>query len=189
MNKVNFIYFCSEQLKNGIMIALYIIGGIIALIALLAFIVPVRFAYEAETIVNKPKAEVFDYLKHLKNQNYWSVWILTATDMVQEFSGTDGQPGFISAWEGKKAGKGAQELLKFVDGERIDTELRFEKPFKATNKGYFITTAVDANKTKVVWGMAGKSPRPFNIVSVLMKGVLMKDFNTGLSNVKKNLEK
>lgn len=171
------------------MMALYIIGGLILLIALLAFIVPSDFTYEVETTINKPKAQVFDYFKHLKNQNYWSVWILTSTDMKQEYTGTDGQPGFISAWEGKKAGKGAQELIKVTDGERIDTELRFEKPFKATNKGYFITTAMDANKTKVVWGMSGKSPRPFNIVSVLMKGALMKDFNTGLANAKKELEK
>ncbi|MBA3971232.1 MAG: SRPBCC family protein [Bacteroidetes bacterium] len=171
------------------MIALDIIASIIGLIAFLALVVPVSFTYEAEIIVNKSKAEVFDYLKHLKNQNYWSVWILNATDMVQEYSGTDGQPGFISAWEGKKAGKGAQELLKVADGERIDTELRFEKPFKANNKGYFITTTVDATKTKIVWGMSGNSPRPFNIVSVLMKGRLLKDFNQGLANAQKNLEK
>ncbi|CAN5405089.1 hypothetical protein BH10BAC1_BH10BAC1_06740 [soil metagenome] len=171
------------------MIALDIIASIVALIAFLAFVIPSAFTYEAEVIVNKPKAQVFDYLKHLKNQNEWSVWILNATDMVQEYSGTDGQPGFISAWEGKKAGKGAQELIKVTDGERIDTDLRFEKPFKTNNKGFFKTTEVDANKTKVVWGMSGNSPRPFNIVSVLMKGMLLKDFNQGLANVKKNLEK
>lgn len=171
------------------MIAIDIITSIIALIALLALVIPRAFNNEAEIVVNKPKAEVFDYLKHLKNQNEWSVWILNAPDMVQEHSGTDGQPGFISGWEGKKAGKGAQELIKVTDGERIDTELRFQKPFKANNKGYFTTTAVDANKTKVVWGMSGNSPRPFNIVSVLMKGMLLKDFNQGLANVKKNLEK
>ena len=150
---------------------------------------PTAFAYEVEIIVNKPKTQVFDYLKYLKNQNDWSVWILNSTDMKQEYFGTDGTAGFISAWEGKKAGKGAQELIKVTEGERVDTELRFEKPFKTTNKGYFITTAVDVNKTKIVWGMAGESPRPFNVISALMKGTLMKDFNQGLSNVKKNLEK
>ena len=150
---------------------------------------PSDFTYEVEITVNKPKAEVFDYMKHLKNQNDWSVWILKATDMKQEYSGTDGTAGFIASWEGKKAGKGAQELIKITEGERIDTELRFEKPFKVNNKGYFITTSVDTNKTKVVWGMSGNSPRPFNVISALMKGVLMKDFNEGLANVKKNLEK
>lgn len=171
------------------MIALYTILSIVFAFLVIAVAMPSAFTYEVEIIINKNKSEVFDYLKHLKNQNEWSVWILSATDMKQEYIGTDGSVGFISAWEGKKAGKGAQELIKITEGERIDTELRFEVPFKATNKGYFITTAVDANKTKVVWGMAGKSPRPFNVISALMKGRLMKDFNQGLANVKKNLEK
>ena len=171
------------------MLALYIISGVIIAFTLLAFIMPSDFTYEVDTTINKSKKEVFDYLKFLKNQNDWSVWILNATDMKHEFKGTDGTEGFIYAWEGKKSGKGAQELIKITDGERIDTELRFEKPFKTTNKGYFITTAVDPNKTKVVWGMTGKSPRPFNVISVLMKGALMKDFHQGLANVKKNLEK
>jgi len=171
------------------MIALYILISVVIAFLIIALVMPTAFSYEVEIIVNKPKAEVFDYLKYLKNQNNWSVWILTATDMKQEYTGTDGTAGFISAWEGKKAGKGAQELIKVTEGERVDTELRFEKPFKTTNKGYFITTAVDANKTKVVWGMAGDSPRLFNVISALMKGTLMKDFNQGLSNVKKNLEK
>lgn len=171
------------------MIALYILISIIIAFLIIALVMPTAFSYEVETTINKPKAEVFDYLKYLKNQNEWSVWILTATDMKQSETGTDGTPGFILAWEGKKAGKGAQELIKITEGERIDTELRFEVPFKVTNKGYFITTAVDANKTKVVWGMAGNSPRPFNVISALMKGRLMKDFNQGLANAKKNLEK
>lgn len=171
------------------MIAVYILLSIIIAFLIIALAMPTAFTYEAEIVVNKSKAEVFDYLKHLKNQNHWSVWILNSTDMKQEYTGTDGTVGFISAWEGKKAGKGAQELKKIVEGERIDTELRFEKPFKTTNTGYFITTAVDANQTKIVWGMSGDSPRPFNVVSAFMKGTLMKDFNQGLANVKKNLEK
>ncbi len=171
------------------MIALYILLSIIIAFLIIALVMPTAFAYEVEIIVNKPKAEVFNYLKYLKNQNDWSVWILTATDMKQTETGTDGTPGFILAWEGKKAGKGAQELIKITEGERIDTELRFEVPFKVTNKGYFITTTVDPNKTKIVWGMGGDSPRPFNVISAMMKGRLMKDFNQGLANVKKNLEK
>lgn len=171
------------------MIALYVIGGLILLIAVLSFILPSVFTYEVETVINKDKTTVFNYFKHLKNQNEWSVWIMKATDMVQDFSGTDGQVGAVYAWEGKKAGKGAQKLVKITEGERIDTELNFEKPFKAKNVGYFITSSVGGDKTKVVWGMSGKSPRPFNVVSVLMKGALMKDFNEGLANAKKNLEK
>lgn len=171
------------------MIALYIIGGIILLIALLAFVIPTAFEHKAEIVINKPKTEVFEYLKSLKNQNNWGVWNQMDPEMKQVFTGTDASVGFISAWEGKKAGKGAQEIKKITEGERIDLELRFEKPFKVTNSVYYTTTTVEGNKTKVVWVMYGNSPRPFNIMFLLMKGALLKDFNKGLANLKAILEK
>lgn len=171
------------------MIALYIIGGIILLIALLAFAVTTAFEHKAEIVINKPKPEVFEYLKSLKKQNNWSVWAKMDPDMKQEFTGTDSSVGSISSWEGKKAGKGVQEIEKITEGERIDIELRFEKPFKVSNKVYFATTTVEGNKTKIVWAMHGNSPRPFNLLFPLMKGSVLKDFNQGLVNLKTLLEK
>ena len=58
------------------MIALDIIACIVALIAFLAFVIPVTFTYEVETIVNKPKSEVFNYLKHLKNQKKFLIGLI-----------------------------------------------------------------------------------------------------------------
>ncbi len=171
------------------MIALYIIGGIILLIVLLSFAVTTAFEHKAEIVINKPKGEVFEYLKSLKKQNDWSVWAKMDPEMKQTFTGTDCSVGFISAWEGKKSGKGAQEIEKITEGERIDIELRFEKPFKVTNKVYFATTIIEGNKTKIVWAMHGKSPRPFNLLFPLMKGSVLKDFNQGLANLKALLEK
>lgn len=171
------------------MIALYIIGGIILLITLLAFLVPTAFEHKATITINKSKAEVFEYLKSLKNQDKWSVWNQMDPNMKQEFTGTDSTVGFISAWEGKKAGKGAQEIKKITEGDRIDIELRFEKPFKITNKVYFATTNFEGNKTKIEWVMYGNSLRPFNLLFPLMVGSLLKDFNKGLANLKAILEK
>jgi hypothetical protein len=171
------------------MIALYIIGGIILLIVLLAFIVTTAFEHKAEIVINKPKEIVFEYLKSIKKQNDWSVWAQMDPNMKQEFTGTDCTVGFISAWDGKKSGKGAQEIKKITAGERIDIELRFERPFKVTNTVYFTTTTVEGDKTKVEWVMYGNSMRPFNLIFPLMVGSLLKDFNKGLSNLKALLEK
>jgi hypothetical protein len=171
------------------MIALYIIGGIILLIVLLSFIITTAYEHQAEIVINKPKAEVFEYLKSLKNQDKWSVWNQMDPEMKQQFTGTDSTVGFISAWEGKKSGKGAQEITRITEGERIDVELRFEKPMKVTNRVYFATREVEGNKTHVAWVMYGNSPRPFNLLFPLMKEGLLKDFRKGLSNLKGILEK
>jgi len=172
------------------MMALYILAGIVTAIVILALVAPTDFRMEREILIDRPKAEVFAYLRSLKNQNNWSVWAMKDPAIRNEFRGTDETVGFVNAWEGNKdVGKGEQEIKKIVEGERVEFELRFEKPFKATNDAYISTEAVNANQTKVRWGFSGKSPRPMNIMTMLMKGVLAKDFDTGLSNLKKILEK
>ncbi len=171
------------------MIALDIIACIIGLIAFLTFVVKTAFEHKAEVIINKPKDEVFDYLRFIKNQDNWNVWAKMDPDMKRVLTGTDGTVGFIEAWEGKKAGKGAQEIKKITVGERIDNEMRFEKPFKLTNAVYYTTSIVEGNKTKVVMAMYGNAPRPFNLIFPLMKGKMMKDFKKCLINLKTVLEK
>ena len=171
------------------MIIITIIESIVLLIIVLVFVIPRAFEHKAEIVINKPKAEVFEYLKLLRNQINWNIWDQMDSDKKQEFTGTDGTIGFIESWEGKKAGKGAQEIKTIIEGERIESEMRFEKPFKLTNDVIFTTTTVEGNKTKVAFIMAGNSPRPFNLVFPLMKGKMMKDFQKCLSNLKTVLEK
>lgn len=50
--------------------------GLIALIALVFIVglfVKKEYGVEREIIINKPKAEVFNYIKYLKNQDNYSV--------------------------------------------------------------------------------------------------------------------
>lgn len=173
------------------MIALYILGGLAVFVAGLVAVAPTDFKMEREIIVNKPKAEVFSYLRSLKNQDKWSTWNLKDPNMKKDFRGTDETVGFVAAWDStdKNVGKGEQEIKKITEGERMDFELRFEKPMKATNNAYLTTTAIDPNKTKVVWGFSGVSKRPMNVMSLMMKGMMTKAFDEGLSNMKKILEK
>lgn len=111
-------------------------------------------------------------------------------DMKKEYRGTDGTVGFVSAWEGnKKVGKGEQEIMQIEDGKRIEFQLRFELPFKVTNGAELIVEDAGNGKTKVTWGFFGRSPRPMNLFSLFMKGMIIKDFNTGLANLKAILEK
>ena len=172
------------------MIALYIIGSLLLLIALFAFVVTTAFEHKAEIVIDRPKAEVFDFLRLIKNHDEWSIWGKADPGMKQDFKGTDGTVGFIEAWDGnRRAGKGNQEITKIIEGERIETIFRFEKPFKLTNDVYFTTTTVDGNKTKVVWCVSGNSPRPFNLLFPVMKASMLKGFNQGLTNLKTLLEK
>ena len=111
----------------------------------------------------------------------------------KEYKGTDGTVGFVSAWDSKvkNVGKGSQEITKIAEGERMDVNLHFVKPFEVDCTAYFITEAAGENQTKVTWGFNGKSPYPMNIMLLVMnmEDMLGKDLHTGLTNMKGILEK
>jgi hypothetical protein len=172
------------------MIVVYVLIGIALVILVVSLIIPTEFKLERDIVINKPRSEVFTYVKSLKNQDNWSVWNMKDPNMKRDFKGIDGTVGFVSRWEGNKdVGIGEQEIKKIVDGERVDMQLRFEKPFKMTNDAFIITIPENNDQTRVRWGFSGNSGRPMNIFSVMMKGALTKDFDQGLSNLKKILEK
>lgn len=170
-----------------------VVLGLIILLLIIALFVKKDYAVVREVTINKPTHEVFDYIKYLKNQDNYSVWAKMDPNMKKEYRGTDGTVGFISAWDSnvKDVGAGEQEIKKITDGQRLDVELRFLKPFKSTDYAYMITQNVSDNQTKVMWGFTGKMPYPMNLMLVCMNmdKMLGKDLETGLSNLKTTLEK
>ena len=167
--------------------------GIIVLFLIIGFFLKKDYSVGKEIVINKSKATVFEYLKFLKNQNKFNVWASMDPDMKTYFTGTDGTEGFISAWDSdnKNVGKGEQEIIKIVDGERIDYEIRFLKPFKSTSWAYITTIAIDDNHTKVHWGFSGKMKYPTNLTLLFMNMEKMVggDLEKGLQNLKALLEK
>ena len=170
-----------------------VLASIIVLLLLIGVFTKKDYSAGREVIINKPKSLVFDYLRVLKNQNKWSVWGSLDPNMKTRFTGTDGTEGFISAWESdvKNVGAGEQEILKIVDGERLDYEMRFLKPFKSTSWAFITTTALNENQTKVHWGFNGKMNYPSNLMLVFMnmEKMIGNDFEKGLLNLKAILEK
>jgi hypothetical protein len=174
------------------MIVLYIILGIIAALLLAGLVISKDIAASREVVINKPKTEVFNYIKLLKNQDNFSKWGSMDANMKKTYTGTDGTVGFISAWEGnKKVGQGEQEITGIDEGNKINFDLRFVKPFKSLAKAVMTTEAVSENSTKVTWGFESKMAYPMNIMKLFMNMEKMvgNDFSTGLNNLKTVLEK
>jgi hypothetical protein len=170
-----------------------VIAGVIILLLALGFFLKKNYSVSREIIVNQPKKPVFEYLKLLKNQNKFSVWASIDTNMKTEFTGTDGEEGFISAWEStnKNVGKGEQEILKIVDGERLDYEIRFIRPFKSTSWANITTKAVNDTETRVCWEFSAKMKYPSNLMLLFMnmEKMIGNDLARGLQNLKSILEK
>lgn len=169
---------------------LIVIVAVIAIPLIIALFVKKEYTIEREITINKPKPEVFNYVRQLKNQDYYSKWVMKDPSMKKDFKGTDGTVGFIYAWDGNKdAGKGEQEIKDIKEGERVDVEIRFIKPFEGIATAPIITETVSGNQTKVRWGLKGKSSYPINFMNLFMDNMVGKDLEASLTTLKSILEK
>jgi hypothetical protein len=175
---------------------LKIIGIIILILILIPLIaglfLPKEYSLTRSVEINQPKDTVFDYLVMLRNQEHYGVWFKIDPDMQQEFRGTDGTMGFVTAWDSdnKEAGKGEQEIIAIIPGERVDHEIRFQKPFRTVAQAWFTTEVAGEGSTLVTWGMSGKMNYPFNAMGLFMdmEKAIGKDYDQGLSELKRILE-
>lgn len=90
------------------MTILLIIPGIIALVLIAALFTRKKYNVYSEVIINAPRQKVFDYIKQLKNQDYFNKWVMVDPAMKREFKGTDGTVGFIYGWNGNKKSRGGR---------------------------------------------------------------------------------
>jgi uncharacterized protein YndB with AHSA1/START domain len=175
------------------MTVLYVILTIIALPFIIAIFMSAPFSIVNEVIVNKPKQQVFDYLKTLRNQEQYSKWVMTDPNMRKKFTGTDGTVGFIYAWnsDNKQVGQGEQEIIKLIDGEMIENEIRFLKPFNGISYAIFQTVMVTPEQTHVKWTFSGTKKYSMKVMHLLfnLDKILSKDMQTSLNTLKANLEK
>ena len=167
--------------------------GLIVLVLLVAAVAKKEYAVERSVSINKSKAEVFNYVKYLKNQNDFSVWSKIDPNMKQDYRGTDGTVGFVSAWDSpmKQAGKGEQEIIGIDEGNSIDYEIRFMEPMKSTDNASLFFESVNDSTTVVKWRFFGKMKYPMNLMLQVMDmdAMLGKDLDGGLQNLKVLLEK
>lgn len=171
---------------------LYILASLVLLVFILSLIAPKTYDVFRTVEITRPKADVFNYLRSLKNMDEWSPWAKKDPNMEKKFTGIDGEVGSQSYWNGnKEVGEGEQEIKKIIEGERIDSELRFLKPFKSTSDCYTKVEEIGGGNTKVTWGFAGKNKFPMTIISLFksMDSMVGKDFEDGMANLKEVLEK
>ena len=172
------------------MIFLIIVVSIIALLLLAAAIMKKEMSLSSEIIINRSQADVFNYIKHIKNQEYYSKWVMADPNSKITYTGVDGTVGFKAAWNSqmKNVGVGEQEITKITDGVGYDVILRFEKPFKGISYANATTQKLTDNQTKVITTFSSTTPFPMNLMSAMMKNMLLKDMNENSSNLKKVLE-
>jgi hypothetical protein len=169
---------------------IWIIVAILIIILLAAAFVKKDFRLEKQVTINQPAAVVYNYIKLIRNQEKYSVWVMKDPNIKIVYTGTDGTIGFTSSWvsKDKNVGIGEQEIKKITEGESVEVEIRFKKPFEATNQALTIVKALDANTCNLSNVFTGTSKYPMNLMNLFMDNLVGKDMQQNLENIKKNLE-
>ena len=171
-----------------------VVVAVIAVAMVIALFTKDKYSLSREVTINKPRPEVFDFIKLNRNQQSYSKWLSIDPETKISYKGSpDGSPGSILVFESKssKAGTGEWETRKVVPNERLDFELRFLAPFKFTANGYFLADSISANQTKLRWVYNGGMNWPMNFMLLFMDmdKVVGKDLGESANNLKNVVEK
>jgi hypothetical protein len=165
-------------------------SALIAIVLIAAFFMKKDYSISASTVINRPRNDVFNYVKILKNQENYSKWVMADPNSKLNYIGEDGTIGFISQWESelKNVGIGEQEIMYINENDSYQVEIRFKKPFEGVSQAITTTEAISDNQTKVTTTFLTSTPFPMNVMVPFISKMLKKDMDGNMSRLKANLE-
>lgn len=168
---------------------LKIIGGIILLLVLYAFVAMLVFSkdyhYEKSIVINAPQEKVWQHTGSLKAYNVWDPFSKADKNVKIEYSGTSGEVGDSYHWIGNEdVGEGKQTVTEIIPNQKMITKLQFIKPWEGFATATF-ELQQEGNGTKVTWKMDNELTTPMKIMKPMMDMQMDKMFDQGLSDLKK----
>jgi hypothetical protein len=172
---------------------LVVIVALVSVAAVIAMFTKNKYTLNRNIVINKPKSEVFNFIKLNRNQKSYSRWLSLDPNTKIGFKGAeDGTPGAILTFDSndKRAGKGEWETVKVIEGETVTFELRFLEPFAFIANGRFNVEALSAEQTRVTWVYNSGMDWPMNFLLLFMDmdKIVGNDIQASLSTLKTNLE-
>jgi uncharacterized protein YndB with AHSA1/START domain len=164
----------------------------IAIVLILAATKPDTFSVRRAAVVKAPPEKIFPLINDFHQWGTWSPYENKDPAVKRSYSGAESGKGAVYGWEGNKnVGSGRMEILDASSPSKIVIKLDFLKPFEARNTAEFtMLPQGDAATTDVNWVMHGPAPFMSKVMQVFMNidNMVGKDFETGLSNLKRLTE-
>ena len=152
---------------------------------------PDAYHVERSASIEAPAATVFAQIDDLSVWKEWSPWEKKDPTMKRTLSATTSGVGASYSWQGnKEVGKGKMTITDSKPGEKVVEKLEFIEPFQSQADITFTLAPENATTTKVTWAMDGKHnfiSKAFSVVKP-MDGMIGRDFEEGLANLKKVAE-
>lgn len=167
--------------------------GIIAILAVIfvavGFFLPRNVTVARSIEINASAGEIFPYVNSLKATEAWSPWLERDPNVQLSYNGTETGVGAAMEWASDEptVGKGRQEIIESIDGERVTTALDFGDMGLAQASFLLNETG---NATTVTWTLftdmgAGPIGR---WMGLMMDSWVGADYEQGLANLKAVVE-
>ncbi|AWA30165.1 hypothetical protein HYN48_08760 [Flavobacterium magnum] len=174
------------KILKKILLVIAVLAGLLLVVA--AFL-PAHYTVVKTGEVNRPKQQVFDYIKSLKNQEQFSVWVMKDSKIQLVYTGVDGTVGSSVSWKSEEMGEGSQTIAALSDN-KVDIDLNFIKPMQDQPKASMQVDEVDAGRSKITYTFSGDAPYPVGrLMSIIGRQFIGDAYEQNLTNIKKNLEK
>lgn len=164
------------------------ITGVALLAAIIVlFAAPTHLHMERKITIHAPQATVWQHIVLFKNFNQWNAWGKLDSAAQYTITGQDGAVGAVDSWQGEKVGEGKLEHIKLEPYKKVQQKLSFAGPSKSTADVFFHLKE-EKGQTVVTWGVDSDFPRPLNVISLLLRGSLERDYDAGLAALKRQAE-
>jgi uncharacterized protein YndB with AHSA1/START domain len=172
---------------------LKVLGAILVLLALVLFggglLLSPKYHIERSVVVAAPPAKAYALVADPHRWKEWTVWNRRDPAMAIEYFGAASGAGSGWAWKSASEGDGKMTLTAAEPDQRVAYDLFFPE-FNSTSTGDLRFVA-EGSGTRVNWSMNGDmgSNPLMRWMTLMMDGMVGKDFDAGLANLKALAEK
>lgn len=173
-----------KKIAIGVALLLVVILG-------LATTKPETFTVERSTLIKAPPEKIYPLINDFHSWGAWSPWEKLDPAMKRTYGGPTSGQGATYSWDGNSdAGAGRMEITETTAPTNLALKLDFTKPMEANNRLEF-SMVPEGDATRVRWVMTGPNNFLSKVMTVFvsMDGLIGKDFETGLANMKAVAEK
>ena len=163
----------------------------IAAVLVLAATKPNALRVQRAITIKAPADRIFPLINDFHQWVTWSPYENKDPAMKRTYSGAGSGKGAVYDWEGNKnVGSGRMEILDTSAPSKIVIKLDFFKPVEGHNTAEF-TMLPQGDVTNLTWVMHGPAVLMTRVMQVFINldHMIGRDFEVGLANLKKLVEK
>lgn len=161
------------------------LGGVIALVLIVAATRPADFRVERSAVLSSSPAVLFEHVNDHRKFAVWNPFMQLDPNVKNTYSGPDCGVGAVCSWEGNSdVGAGTCTIVESKPGELVRCRMDWRRPMEGTSMVDFTFKPEGAN-ARVTWAMYGKNNFMGKVVSLFVdcETICGPQFEKGLANL------